>query len=269
MLFDNCSTHLSDMIENVQRQAALTITWAYQNTSHGSLLKELSLDTLSKRRTKAKLILLFKMKNGLTPDYLQVLLPQKVGDCVEYFTRNAEDLRLPKISKNYFLKSFLPSSIKSWNNLDVKTRQSTDIEHFRTSISSLITPSTLYRPYLFGDRKGFIQISRMRMGLSGLNSHRKRYHFIEQSHCPNCNSKTEDPMHFLLECPAYAALRVDMIANLHNIIPTHRDKLQNLNSKRARKELTQLLLNGIKIEQVDIKIFQCVSVYIQNSQRLL
>jgi len=111
VLFDNCSGVLSEMLENVQRQAALTITWAYRNTSHECLLKELGLDPLSKRRSKSKLLLLYKIKNGQTPQYLQDILPEQVGDCVKYNTRNAENIRLPKITKNYFLKSFLPSSI--------------------------------------------------------------------------------------------------------------------------------------------------------------
>jgi len=257
------------MLENVQWQAALTITWAYQNTSHECLLKELGLDLLSKRRSKAKLLLLYKIKNGQTPQYLQEILPKQVGDCVEYNTRNAENIRLPKITKNYFLKSFLPSSIKLWNTLDIQIRQIADLDGFRKAISLIFTPGILYKPYIAGNDKGFIQISRMRMGLSGLNAHRKRYHFIENSNCPNCRSRIEDSVHFLLECPAYAALRVDMMADLQNIIPSQRDTLLNLGNKAKRKELTKILLTGTMIETIDTKIFETVSVYVQSTQRLL
>jgi len=109
----------------------------------------------------------------------------------------------------------------------------------------------------------------MRMGLSGLNAHRKRYHFIENSNCPNCRSRVEDPVHFLLECPAYAAHRVDMMADLQNIIPNQRDLLRALASKTKRKELNKILLTGTMIEIIDIKIFETVSVYVQSTQRLL
>ena len=34
---DNCSSAMVDMTENVQRQAALTVTGAYTNTSHTSI----------------------------------------------------------------------------------------------------------------------------------------------------------------------------------------------------------------------------------------
>ena len=33
-LFDNCTSTMSDMIENVESQATLTITGAYTNTKH-------------------------------------------------------------------------------------------------------------------------------------------------------------------------------------------------------------------------------------------
>ena len=107
------------------------------------------------------------------------------------------------------------------------------------------------------------------MGLSGLNSHRKHYHFIENANCPNCQHKNEDPTHFLLVCPAYAAQRVDMIRELQNIIPTHQEKLNNYGNKNVQKELTKILLTGILIEQVDEQIFRYVSIYIQATKRLL
>ena len=46
VLFDNCTSAMSDMIEKVQRQAALTITRAYTNTPHIHLLRELGLSRL-------------------------------------------------------------------------------------------------------------------------------------------------------------------------------------------------------------------------------
>ena len=266
-LFDNCSDLLSQMLEDVQRQAALTITQAYRNTSHKSLLKELGLDTLSQRRAKSKLILFYKMRIGLTPEYLQALIP--AGEPVRYNTRGTGYIKLPKITKNYFLKSFLPSSVKMWNKLSLDIRQIADLDEYRKAISKIYTPGELYKPFLFGTDKGYIHLSRIRMGLSGLNAHRKRYHFIEHSNCPNCNSRLEDAKHFLFECPAYAAPRAEMITRLQAIIPQHNDKLNHLEIHANRKVLEKILVSGTMLVDIDKILFHSVSIFISKTKRLL
>ena len=95
VLFDNCIITLSDQLENIQRQAALAITRAYQHTSHTNLLLELGLQTLHQRRTNSKLILLFKIKNNLTPEYMKGLLPAEIGDNTNIQTRTARSIRHP------------------------------------------------------------------------------------------------------------------------------------------------------------------------------
>ena len=111
VLFDNCSIALSEMMESVQREAALAISGAYAKTSHVKLLDELGLDLLSSRHSKNKVLLLFKIQNNLTASYLKDLLPKQLGECVNYSMRNATNIKEIKTNKNYFLKSFLPSSI--------------------------------------------------------------------------------------------------------------------------------------------------------------
>ena len=107
VLFDNCTSAMSDMVENVQRQAALTITRAYTNTSHIHLLQELWLSLLSHRRTLSKIILMYKIINSLTPSYLRDLLPS--AESIHNQTINSNNIRLPKTTKHYCLKSFIPS----------------------------------------------------------------------------------------------------------------------------------------------------------------
>ena len=74
VLFDDCSALMSDMIEGVQRQAALTITGAYTHTSHINLLKEVGLELLSERRKQAKTVLVYKIQTGLAPEYLRTII---------------------------------------------------------------------------------------------------------------------------------------------------------------------------------------------------
>ncbi len=124
------------MLENVQLQALLTITGAYAHTSHFRLLKEVGLNPLSQRRMAAKVIILYKILNDLTPSYLKKLLPDRSKS--KYTTRRTEDIKLPLIKKNYFLKSFLPSGIRLWNRLQKSVKSATELETFKNLVKKYI-----------------------------------------------------------------------------------------------------------------------------------
>ena len=130
---------------------------------------------------------------------------------MRYETHNAQNLILPRTNKNYYLKSFIPSSIRLWNKLDPVMRQLTELENFKNALSLIYISNVLYKPYLWGFDKEFIQLSRLRMGLSGLNCHRKKYHFINSGECPKCNFKKEDTIPFLFQ---WILLACQLIVNL-------------------------------------------------------
>ena len=104
------------------------------------------------------------------------------------------------------------------------------------------------------------------MGLSGLNAHRKQYHFIDVGSCPNCNFRTENTTHFLLQCPAYAVQRTEMVTTLSHLLPNIQTKMQS-SSKRVLSETTTALVQGISDEKSDREIFKCVAKFISDSKR--
>ena len=106
------SNEMANLLELIQRRSTLIITSGYKCTKHEELLKELGLTPLSKRRTYFKLVLFFKTKNQIAPAYLSDLCPAPVADRTNYNLRNAENTDPLISTKNYFLKSFLPSTIK-------------------------------------------------------------------------------------------------------------------------------------------------------------
>ena len=122
------STKVSEELEATNRQAAIAVTRAYSHTTHTNLLMECGLQTRPDRHSIAKSILFFKKKKGKSPEYLEKLLPKEV-DNTNYNIRNSQDIRLPRITKNHFLKSFLPSSIRAWNLLEENMRNIADVEH--------------------------------------------------------------------------------------------------------------------------------------------
>ena len=150
--------------------------------------------------------------------------------------------------------------------LSSSVQKITDLDEFRNAVGLIYTPTQLYKPYMYGTSKSCVQISRMRMGLSGLNAHRKSYHFIEYSTCDKCNARQEDSKHFLLECPAYAAHRMEMIGLLTDLVP---DKTLSLRSVSTRKKLCKTLLFGTNVPEKDYKIFDVVADFINKTQRFI
>ena len=83
--------------------------------------------------------------------------------------------------------------------------------------------------------------SRLRMGLSGLNHHRKDHHFIESGACNYCDSKREDTIHYMFVCPSFAAQRAEMPHSIGNTLPIITTHIPALKDKIS---LSQKLLFG-------------------------
>ena len=194
---------------------------------------------------------------------------KQLRECVTYNIRNSDNIRPFKSNKKYFLNLFLPSSIKLWNNLDTSTKNIYELLQFRNVISKKYTPASLYHPYITGNTKNHIHISRMRMGLSGLNSQRKHYNFINYNTCDHCNTRIEDCKHYLLECPTFAAQRQEMIVRLTNIFPHEQNFVLDLRSATNRKRLCNTLIYGTGNSENDKLLFDVVAKFILQSKRFL
>ena len=129
------------------------------------------------------------MVKGLVPNYLYELLPQQVNQISNYRLRNSSNYRAPKSRIVRFHKSFLPSSTRAWNALDPNLRNYDTLSGFKMALKKVF-----FLLKITGCC--FIHQARIRMGLSGLNQHRKKYHFIHHSNCAFCNDRVEDAIHF-------------------------------------------------------------------------
>ena len=96
-----------------------------------SLLLETGRETLALRRDKQKLQLFYKMYNELTPDYLSSLVPPHIGDTITYQLRNAESLQIVQANSQLYFNSFLPSVLRSWNDIPTESRKQTSLRAFR------------------------------------------------------------------------------------------------------------------------------------------
>ena len=122
-VWDNATAESKKQLEAVHNEAARIITGATKLCSINNLLADLGWVTLQARRAKHKLVILYRIINGLAPEYLQTLVPPIVQNTTSYNLRNSNDLRNVHARTNLFFNSFLPSTIRAWNDLadEIKT----------------------------------------------------------------------------------------------------------------------------------------------------
>ena len=77
VIWNNCTNTLADELEHLHLDAIRTT--GVRGISHQKLLTETGLMSLSERRQCHKLILYFKIVNGITSSYLGAELPQLVS----------------------------------------------------------------------------------------------------------------------------------------------------------------------------------------------
>ena len=147
ILFDGCSTRDYDLLESVQYDAARVCIGAMWNTNRQKLLVELGWEKLSNRRLYFKLLMFYKIKNSLVPDYLNILLPS-VSD-VRYNLHNPHRLRLPRARTDKYKFSFLPSAIEAWNSTPPDITSSLTVQIFKSKHHFKSTAASYFS---FGDR---------------------------------------------------------------------------------------------------------------------
>jgi len=135
-VWDGLSGHLSDKIQKLQNRAARAIMRANYDTSSSVLLEELCWDTLSVRRKKQKVTLMFKSIHELAPQYLQDLFTLRHTN---YNLRNSDiKLALPKPRTNYLKRSFSYSGAKLWNDLPQSIRSISSLGQFKREINGIL-----------------------------------------------------------------------------------------------------------------------------------
>ena len=130
-VWGECSVTLCDKLQKLQNRAARVITRSGYDLSAKHLIS-LRQDNLTKRRKKLKATLMFKILNGLAPDYLQDLFSIRT---TKYNVRNLEmKLNLLKPNTNYLKRSFSYSAASLWNNLPNNLRTIELLKSFKREV---------------------------------------------------------------------------------------------------------------------------------------
>jgi hypothetical protein len=229
-------------LETVQRHAGLTCTGAYRHTKHEKLLDELGWPPLSTRRKHHRLNAMFKIQKGLAPEYLRNQCPPLTRDRTTYNLRSGMNISTPQIRTSAYQKSFYPQTITDWNQLDQETREIRSINTFK---ELQITKCGFKTNKLYQDNstKAAINHTRIRLGLSGLSSQRCDYNHIDNPKCNYCNSPREDPIHYFLLCPTFAAFRTDLLRDTCQILRDSHIEVDFL-TNRSRNDFIDIILRG-------------------------
>ena len=105
-IWDNCTQADKYELDKVQNEVARIVTAATKLVSINNLYREISWESLQKRRNDHKLTLFFKMYNQLAPEYLSSLIPQQVKDISRYNLRNSNNIQTIRAKTNQYNNSF-------------------------------------------------------------------------------------------------------------------------------------------------------------------
>lgn len=266
VVFDDSSITLSQKMEAIQYDAARTCTGAFLSTNRNSILLELGWNSLADRRKNHKLILYYKMVNGLTPSYLKDLLPTRVADVSRYSLRNAGNRSIVPTRTTRYKTSFLPSTTALWNNLTDQIRHSTSLLAFKYNLNNSTKLPTPPQWFLTGSRYANILHTRIRLKNPMLNCYSFRVGRSPVCSC-ECGCRSETIQHYFLECPRYAVHRRRLLADVRNLIAPgiHPHMLIDLDTNH----LLNIFTNGSEDldSATNISIFNAVQYYLISSGR--
>ena len=80
VVWDNCTQYEANGLEKIQIEATRIATGSTKMVSINALNTETGWETLESRRYQNKLNLFYKMKSGMSPHYLTILIPPIVGN---------------------------------------------------------------------------------------------------------------------------------------------------------------------------------------------
>ena len=258
ILYDSCTKELSDLVEEVQLEAACTVSGAKRKSSHTALYYELGWTSLSAQRKMHKLSKLYAIHNNLSPQYLSDIIQSYQIEHI-YGTRgalNRNHLHHPKPNKELYKKSFFISTIHEWNKLSPSTTNAPSLPCFKRKLKTCSkTMPPIISPNI--PRYSQIVIAQLRIGFSDLNAHLHDRGCADGPAC-SCGFRHEDIRHFLWTCPQYDEIRQTMI-----------NKLENMNLTVPINFKLLLYGNQMLSRDTNLTIQEHVSTFLIDSKRFL
>jgi hypothetical protein len=253
-VWDNCGAVNSDRLEKVQTEAARIVTGLTSYASLDSIYCETGWEKLTVRREVKKLNLFYKIINNEAPEYLSELIPPTVAESNNYNLRNRHNISQPANRLSKYQNSFFPSTIKTWNTLDLNIREVPTFFTFKKRLQFKYFRNKKIPCYFSsGDRYLNVLQSRLRNRCSALNSDLYRANLIPNALC-SCGKSDETAKHLLLHCKNYIVQRNIFLIGIREI-----------SNDLPIDELTLLSGNEILNDEKNTKMFLPVQKFIQDT----
>ena len=202
VVWDGCTDYEKLLIDRLELDAARIVTGLTRSTSTELLLKEIGWLQLSERRKYQKLVMVYKSKNNLLPQFLMSIFPEQNHLRNTYSLRNQDLYTVLQRRTELFSKSFIPSATSLWNSLDPSIRSAQSLTEFKNKLKHFFINRSVPKHFLSGDRQQAILHARLRNKCSNLNADLFSNHLRHDSSC-SCGHPVEDAEHFFFTCPNY------------------------------------------------------------------
>lgn len=242
-----------ELMEKLQLEAARIVTGTNRSISRAKLYEETGWEPLARRREKHRLILFYKMVNGLAPKHLSDLLPESRQTL--YNLRNSNDPDPPFCRTETYRQSFIPATTRDWNILPPDLKSAPSLGSFKVRLDKHFKKTKPPSYYFFGSRNTNLIMSCIRNGVSKLNHDLFKNHVTEEPSC-RCGHAEETAFHYFFECLRYTVYR-DVMFN--TILGIGRDVHLNIDT---------LLKGDSQLSVVDNeRLHNAVSDYITSTRR--
>ena len=161
VVWNNCTRYEVNALEKIQLDAARIVTGATKLVFLEVLYNEMGWESLETRRSKHMMCLFYKMKNSIPPNYLSSLVPQSIETITHYSLRDATNIRQPLTRTQLYYNSFMPSSIRLWDDLPSEMTESNTYTNFKYQLNKNTRKPPKYYMLVTGLLKYNIYVSEL------------------------------------------------------------------------------------------------------------
>ena len=151
---------------------------------------------------------------------------------------NSQTITQPITRTTAYSHSFIPSTIRAWNDLPTEFRLSNSFKDFKKNMEDLIDPDKPDSFNSVGSKLGNILHTRLRLQASSLNAHKFAFGQASSTQCL-CGHRREDNPHYFLHCPIHIEHREELFHALTLLLNQDFGHLSSVTQ-------IDLLLNGPK-----------------------
>ena len=153
-VWDNCGVVNGNKLEQLQLETPRIITGLPVFTNSELVYKELGWETLADRRQRRKLQMFYNIQNKSAPEYLCKLIPPNIQSTTIYPLRNGNDIIVPFCRLSLTSESYIPATIKKWNDLDPRIRNVESISKFKSELKRHnVSVNSVPHYFSYGPRK--------------------------------------------------------------------------------------------------------------------